>query len=259
MHIAIIQQHVEVSDKKANFTNVAKLVDQAVQKSPSTDLIILPELWSTGYALKELTQLASTDGEEEALFLRKLAIKHNVWFAGGSVAAKTKNGIANRAQIIDRQGKLVRTYDKVHLVPMLDEDKYLIAGNTSCIYTIEGITFGFAICYDIRFCQFIHKLALGGAEAIIVSAQWPLARINHWKTLLQARAIENQCYVLAANNTAPGSTPFGGSSMAYGPNGDIIFTMGETQEIRHVEIDTRLVQQTREQIPLFQDRRPELY
>jgi len=259
MHIAIIQQHVEIADKKANFANVTALVEQALQNNPSTGLIILPELWSTGYALKELSCLASSDGEEEALFLAKLAVKYNVWFAGGSVAAKTSNGITNRAQVINRDGELQQIYDKVHLVPMLAEDKYLIAGNSLCTYTIEDITFGFAICYDIRFCQFIHKLALDGAEAIIVSAQWPLGRINHWKTLLQARAIENQCYVLAANNVAKGNTVFGGSSMACGPDGDIIFTMGDTQEIRHIETDTRRVQKAREQIPIFQDRRPELY
>lgn len=259
MHIAIIQQQVEVADKKANFTNVNQLVDKALQKTPSTDLIILPELWSTGYALKQLDQLASTNGEEEAQFLTNLAIKHNVWFAGGSVAAKTEEGITNRAQVIDRQGNLRQTYDKVHLVPMLDEDKYLVAGDQSCTYTIEGVTFGFAICYDIRFCQFMHKLALDGAEAIIVSAQWPLARINHWKTLLQARAIENQCYVLAANNITHDNHPFGGTSMACGPDGNTIFELGDTQEIRHAQIDTQLVQQIREQIPIFQDRRPELY
>ncbi|BHH85959.1 carbon-nitrogen family hydrolase [Desulforhopalus sp. 52FAK] len=259
MHIAIIQQHVEVADKKANFANVTDLVEKALQQNPSTDLVILPELWSTGYALKELGRLASRNGEEEALFLAELANKHNVWFAGGSVAAKTMDGITNRAQIIDRQGNLCCIYDKVHLVPMLDEHKYLVAGDKSCTYTIEGITFGFAICYDIRFCQFIHKLALDGAQAIIVSAQWPLSRINHWQALLKARAIENQCYVLAANNITHDSHPFGGSSMVYGPDGNTIFELADAEAIRHTEIDTRLVQQIRQQIPIFQGRRPELY
>ena len=214
MNIVIIQQQVTLADKKANYCNVTKLVENATQQNPSADVIILPELWSTGYALKELDQLASEGGEEEANFLGELARKHDVWFAGGSVAAKTGQGIVNRAQIINRQGVLQQTYDKIHLVPMLNEDKYLIAGNSICIYPIDGIRFGFAICYDIRFCQFIHKLALDGAQALIVSAQWPMARVNHWKALLHARAIENQCYVLAANNISSGQTPFGGSSMA---------------------------------------------
>lgn len=255
----MIQQQVELADKNANYANVAKLVEDATQQNPSADLIVLPELWSTGYALKELDQLASEGGEEEASFLGELARKHDVWFAGGSVAAKTGQGIVNRAQIIDRQGVLQQTYDKIHLVPMLNEDKYLKAGNSSCVYTIEGTTFGFAICYDIRFCQFIHKLALDGAQALIVSAQWPMARINHWKALLHARAIENQCYVLTANNISTGQTPFAGNSIALAPDGELLADLGDQQGFKQVEIDLQEVDKIRKQIPIFQDRRPELY
>lgn len=259
MQVTIIQQRVERGNKRNNFDRVKNLVQQAMAQSPPPDLIILPELWSTGYALEELSQLATRDGEEEALFLGNLARTYNVWFAGGSVAAKTDTGIVNRAQIINRKGDLKQFYDKVHLVPMLDEDKYLVAGNRSCVYTIENIVFGFAICYDIRFCGFIHKLALDGAQAIIVSAQWPLARITHWKTLLKARAIENQCYVLAANNMAGGTVPFAGASMACRPDGDTIIELGDAETIAQVKIDTQLVQNIRKQVPIFQDRRPELY
>lgn len=259
MRVAIIQQQVERARKKVNFDRVEHLVQQAMVNSPPPDLIILPELWSTGYALKELAQLASSEGEEEAIFLGKLAKKNNVWFAGGSVAAKTEAGIVNRAQIINREGDLKQVYDKVHLVPMLDEDKYLIAGSSSCIYTIEDMVFGFAICYDIRFCEFIHKLAVDGAQAIIVSAQWPRVRINHWKTLLKARAIENQCYVLAANNMAGGSVPFAGASMACTPDGETAIDLGDREGVAQVHIDTQRVETIRQQIPVFHDRRPELY
>ena len=259
MHISIIQQDVVLADKKANFKTVAKLVEQIATLSQPTDLVVLPELWSTGYALSELDRIASNDGDQEADFLGQLAQKHNLWFAGGSVAAKTKNGITNRAQIIDRSGSLQKFYDKVHLVPMLDEHTYLTAGNSTCIYKIEGITFGFAICYDIRFCQFIHKLALGGAEALIVAAEWPLIRLDHWQTLLRARAIENQCYVLAANNASDGDPAFAGHSIAHGPDGSILCQFEREQAIKQVTIDPVIVASIRKEIPLFPDRRPELY
>jgi predicted amidohydrolase len=259
MQIALIQLDVVLADKKANFANVERLVQQAANLSPVPDLIVLPELWSTGYALEDLHNLASKDGNEEAEFLGHLAKKYRIWFAGGSVAAKTKNGITNRAQIIDRSGTLMKTYDKIHLVPMLSEDKYLIAGNAVCVYEIEKIQFGFAICYDIRFCQFIHKLALLGAQALIVSAQWPLVRLNHWQTLLQARAIENQCYVLACNNVAANDPPFAGHSVAHGPDGSILCQFESRQDVRQVRIDPQIVEKTRREIPLFADRRPEFY
>ncbi len=142
---------------------------------------------------------------------------------------------------------------------MLDEHKYLTAGNSACIYTIENIVFGFAICYDIRFCSFIHKLAIDGAQAIVVSAQWPLARINHWKTLLRARAIENQCYILAANNMADGPVPFAGASMVCAPDGETVVELEDREDIAQVNIDTQLIESIRDQVPVFNDRRPELY
>ena len=259
MRITIIQLKVALADKKTNFATVTRLVEEAVDQDPRPDLIVLPELWSTGYALAELSHMASSDGHEEAEFLGKLAQKHNIWFAGGSVAAKTQNGITNRAQIIDRSGKLQNFYDKIHLVPMLEEHKYLSAGNSTCIHTIEGITFGFAICYDIRFCQFIQKLALDGAEALIVSAQWPHSRLSHWQTLLRARAIENQCYVLAANTISDGKPAFAGHSVAHGPDGGTLCQFEQQVESKQISIDLDIVSTIRRQIPVFHDRRPELY
>lgn len=259
MKIALIQQAVTPGNKQINYDRVTQLVEQALAASRKPDLVILPELWSTGYALAELDRLASDGGHEEAEFLGKLARKHRVWFAGGSVAAKTREGITNRAQIIDRDGVLQATYDKIHLVPMLNEDKYLAAGSKSCIYNIEGISFGFAICYDIRFCEFIRKLALGGAQVLVVAAEWPLVRLSHWQALLKARAIENQCYVLAANNVATGDAPFAGHSVAHGPDGRTLCQLEFQEGVNQVHIDLQAVELIRKAVPVFRDRRPEMY
>ncbi len=259
MHIALIQQAVSTADKKANYDRVNQLVEQALSLTFKPDIIVLPELWSTGYALESLEYLASDKGQEEAEFLGGLARKHNVWFAGGSVAARTSNGITNRAQIIDRKGELRAFYDKVHLVPMLREDKYLIAGNRLCVWEIEGISFGFAICYDIRFCEFIRKLALSGAQALIVAAEWPLVRLSHWQSLLKTRAIENQCYLLAANNVAMGDIPFAGHSVAHGPDGTSLCQFEFDEGVKVVSIDVSEVARIRSAVPVFSDRRPELY
>ena len=260
MRIALIQQAIVPGDKQANYDRVEALLSEAVTRSDAVpDVVVLPELWSTGYALDELGDLASEEGSEEADFLAELARKYDIWFAGGSVAAKTGKGITNRAQIIDRRGRLAATYDKTHLVPMLDEDKYLVAGDSCCLYTIENITFGLAVCYDLRFCEFIRKLAVKGAQALIISAEWPLVRLNHWQALLKARAIENQCYVLAANNTAMGDAPFAGHSQALAPDGGTLCRLGFQEGIATVEIDAETVDQIRRAVPVFKDRRPEIY
>lgn len=259
MQIAVIQPAIRCGDKKANYQRVTQLIEQAVGLCPKPDVIVLPELWSTGYALPELDHMASDQGLEEAAFLGKLAQKHAIWFAGGSVAAKTSEGITNRAQIINRQGELEAFYDKIHLVPMLDEHLYLTAGNQTCVHDIEGIPFGFAICYDIRFCEFIRKLALDGAQVLVVTAQWPLVRLSHWQALLKARAIENQCYLVAANNTAMGDAPFAGHSTALGPDGSSLLQFEFLEGVQQVTIDVTKVEEIRKAVPVFTDRRPDLY
>lgn len=259
MRIALIQQAVSPGDKQANFDRVSALVEQAVSHADRPDIIVLPELWSTGYALEKLKQLASDEGNEEAAFLGQLARTHGVWFAGGSVAAKTMSGITNRAQVINRSGELVAVYDKVHLVPMLNEHKYLIAGNSICVQDIEGLTFGFAICYDIRFCEFMRQLALKGAQVLIVAAEWPLVRLSHWQALLKARAIENQCYLLAANNTAMGAAPFAGHSQALAPDGSLLCQFEFQEGVQSVKLDAEVVNRIREAVPVFKDRRPDVY
>lgn len=259
MRIALIQLVVSPADKQANFDRVKALVQQAVSHAEKPDIIVLPELWSTGYALQQLAELASDEGNEEAAFLAHLACTYGVWFAGGSVAAKTPSGITNRAQVINRSGELIAIYDKVHLVPMLDEHKYLIAGNSCCVQEIEGLTFGLAICYDIRFCEFIRKLALKGAQAILVAAEWPLVRLSHWQALLKARAIENQCYVLAANNTAMGTAPFAGHSQALAPDGSLLCQFEFQEGVQHLSLDAEVVKRIREAVPVFRDRRPDVY
>lgn len=258
MNITLIQQDVVMGDKVANFRTVRRLVEKAVNGENRPDLIVLPELWSTGYALEELSVLASDNGNEEAEYLGKMASDFGVWFAGGSVAAKTGDGIVNRAQVITPHGELAAWYDKVHLVPMFDEDRYMIGGNQNCLHEIEGVNIGFAICYDLRFGEFLHHLCLSGSKILIICAQWPMKRIKHWQILLQARAIENQCFVIGVN-AAGTRDGHGGNSMAVAPDGRILRQLGLDEVYSTVSLDLEEVKRTREAVPVFEGRRPEIY
>ncbi len=259
MRVSVIQFDVVRGDKRANFAIVEERVKELVASPLKPDLVVLPELWSTGYVLERISELATVEGGEEADFLGSLARKNNIWFAGGSVAAKVGGKLRNRAQVIDRTGELKACYDKIHLVPMFDEHIYFDGGQQSLVYEIEDFPFGFIVCYDLRFGELTRKLALDGARALIVSAQWPKVRMHHWQVLLQARAVENQFYVVAANVSSSVKKTFAGHSAIYAPDGSVVESAAFEDGAISADLRVDDVQNIREAVPVFKDRRPDCY
>lgn len=260
MNAAVIQMDVRKGDVAANRAAVAAKTALAVQRQPRPEVIVLPELWASGYDLERARELSSPLGEEDAAFLGELAVKYGIAFAGGSVLSREGERVYNRAQVIDAQGRYVAGYNKVHLFRLMDEDTYLGQGSASLQFTLCGMRCASVICYDIRFCEFIRTQALRGAEVLFVSAQWPLARKDHWTTLLRARAIENQMYVVACNRCGvTDGVTFGGHSMIIRPDGVPVAVADEEEDILIAALDPALVTATRAAIPVFQDRVPDLY
>ena len=260
MRVCAIQMNVITGDRKANRAAVTDLTERAVRSDCPPDVIILPELWSTGYALDRASELASPGGEADAEFLGELAIRHHVAFAGGSVLAEVDGRIRNRAQVIDKKGMLTAFYDKIHLFRLMDEERYLDRGNDICLFELEGMRCALAICYDIRFCEFVRRLAVEGAEALFVSAEWPLSRRTHWEILLRARAVENQMYVAACNRCgSSGQEIFAGQSMMIAPDGTIMAQGGGEESLVCADMDIEAVRRMRKTIPVFEDRVPLLY
>ncbi len=164
--------------------------------------------------------------------------------------------------MLNREGEVIHRYDKIHLVPMLDEPKYLEGGrNKAGHFELDGVKMGVVICYDLRFPELLRPLALNGAKVIHIVAQWPSARIEHWKYLLHARAIENQCYIIAVNSSGScKETQFAGESLVIDPAGKLV-TSGpsEKEASLHVTLQLEKVTETRKSIPIFTSRVPHLY
>ena len=261
MRVGILQMDVIKGDRQANYAKVRHMVAEAMAASPAPDVLVLPELWSTGYALEEKDKLASPMGKLDADFLGELARQYHVSFIGGSVMSLRDDGqVANRAQVIDAEGNYVAGYDKIHLFRLMDEDKYLAQGEASLLFEMGGMRCASVICYDIRFCELIRKLAVEGAEALFVSAEWPLPRREHWVTLLRARAIENQMYVVACNRCGTtGEEVFAGNSMIIAPDGTVLAHADTEEDIICADFDPEIVRQTRDKIQVFNDRVPQLY
>lgn len=257
LRMALFQMDIVFGEPESN----KKSIEQYFKKIDSTvDIVVLPELWNTGYDLKRLDDIADENAKDSIAFLKQLAKYYHVNIVGGSVAKQTSKGVTNTMLVINREGELISTYDKAHLFRLMNEEAFLIPGNDTGLFSIEDQPSAGVICYDIRFPEWIRTHMVSGANMLFVVAQWPLARIDHWKALLTARAIENQCYVIACNRVGedPNNT-FGGHSMIINPWGEVIRQAGTEEEIVYDSIDLSDVNTIRKTIPIFDDRRPDIY
>ncbi|WNR42389.1 carbon-nitrogen family hydrolase [Paenibacillus roseipurpureus] len=260
LHLALIQMDITIGEPDTNYGHLAQLLLQAVNGEQKPDVIIFPEMWNTGYALTEIHQLADVNGERTKAFLSAFAHEHQVNIIGGSIANKRGDRVLNTIYAWDREGREMAEYSKIHLFRLMDEEKFLHSGDQLGLFELEGVPAGAMICYDIRFPELSRKLALDGARILFVPAEWPHPRLHHWRTLLMARAIENQMYVVSCNRVGTsGTTNFFGHSMVIDPWGEVLVEGDESEAILRAEIDLEEVVRVRGKIPVFEDRRPHLY
>ena len=225
MKISIAQFKSELGKITENFSTAARLIEAA----QNSDVILLPELWSTGYYPTPVENFADVDGERTKQFLCAVAKKFSVNIIGGSVIVDSGGKIFNRCIVINRQGEIVATYDKTHLFSFAQEDKVFSAGNKISIVELDGVRCGLAICYDLRFPEFFRKIALAGAEIIFIPATWSLKRLTPRQILTKARAIENQIFIVFANSS--------GKSEVVNPRGEVVVESGRGEEILTAEIN----------------------
>jgi predicted amidohydrolase len=261
LRLALIQMHVEAGNPDANFEAAAHWLAQVVSAPSKPDLIMLPEMWNTGYAWDRIGDIADPAGSRTSAFMADFCRKHQVTVLAGSIAEKHPDGkVTNTIHVFGPDGKECASYSKIHLFRLMNEHLHLKAGEKTGQFELSDIPAAAMICYDIRFPELARKLALAGARILFVPAQWPNPRMHHWRTLLQARAIENQMFVAACNTVGEsGGTSFFGHSMIIDPWGEVLAEAGEEETVLSAEIDLSLVTEVRGRIPVFEDRRPHLY
>jgi predicted amidohydrolase len=258
--VSLLQMDIALGEPDRNFEKLSVMLEQAILAVPKPDVIVFPEMWNTGYALEQIQQLADEDGERTKQFISAFCLKHRVHIIAGSIAEKKADEVRNTVYVFNRAGELTSQYSKMHLFRLMDEEKFLASGDTIGKAEIDSIPAGIMICYDIRFPELARTLALDGAKILFVPAEWPHPRLHHWRTLLMARAIENQMFVVSCNRVGiSGSTRFCGHSLIIDPWGEIIAEGGEQEELISAAIDLAEVNKVRSRIPIFEDRRPELY
>lgn len=255
--IALAQFEIKLGSPADNIATGFNFIREAVQQCAS--LIVLPELWTSGYDLVNREKYVPIN-QEVLDDLHSLASEHNI-LIGGSFITRNQDAYANTFVLIQPGAVKPIRYHKIHLFRSLDEFEYFQPGSHfSCTDTPIGKV-GLAICYDVRFPEMFRAYSRNRVELLLVAAQWGAERSAHWRTLLRARAIENQYFVAAANAVGPlRDKTIAGYSAVIDPWGETLAEAdGFEQKLLTAEIDLDTIQAAAARIPSRDDARNDLY
>jgi predicted amidohydrolase len=248
MKISVIQPDTVWEDKHLNFENISALV---VPLFDQTDLVILPEMFNTGFSMNPEKLCEPPDGE--TFKWMKIISEKGKFGVCGSYTVKHNLNYYNRWAFVSPDNK-VRHYDKRHLFSMGGEDKHFSAGKSRLDFSFRGMKISPYICYDLRFPVWSRNSEV--SDLLIYSANWPESRKDVWTTLLKARAIENQCYVAGSNRTGTDKAgiAYCGESVIISPRGEIIVS-AETERECSVTAEISLAELTdfRKKFPVAND------
>lgn len=250
MKIALVQYNPVWEDKEQNKKKIKQLLDE--YKEPA-DIIIFPEMTLTGFTMRTAEMSELTKGDTFTFFANLAKEKNCTVLAG--LIERSGSYIFNSLLHINWQGDLMDTYHKIHPYTNSGEDKHYKAGENPVTAMINGWKVGLSICYDLRFPELYRFYGKQKAGMIVNIANWPVPRIEHYKTLLKARAIENQCYVAGVNRIGedPEGHKYNGFSSVFDPSGNEIITCENAEMIIAAEINHEAIEKVRTQLPFLND------
>ncbi len=254
--ITLAQLNVVYGDFSANREKAFSAIQAAA--ASGSDLILFPELWSSGYDLSNSRKYAELN--ETLLPQLQTISDENQISITGSLIESRDNSLFNTFAWV-RPGAALLRYNKIHLFQLLGEKDHLSPGNRPVMGSFKGFTVGLSICYDLRFPDLFRIYAGNGASLLLLCAEWPAIRIDHWNLLTQARAVENQTFLAAVNAVGPsGNEVFGGCSRVVDPSGKILAECpSDGESLLQVELDDLEIVRSRERMYSFSDRQEDAY
>jgi len=250
--VAGLQLDIVWGDKRANFERVRRFAAEA--KDRGVELLVLPEMFATGFLL-EPAATAEGEGGETTAFLRDLAREHGMAVVGGLVRTRRNGRGANVAIAVAPDGRVLAEYSKTHLISLYGEGAAHEAGAAPRPFAFAGVEMACFICYDLRFPE-LFRLVAAGTSIVLVIASWPSLRQRHWDLLLPARAVENQQFVVGVNRVGSGGGhAFIGGTAIYDPLGNELAHGGDAEGLVVAELDLDLVAKARAGLPALGDRR----
>lgn len=251
MNVHLVQYDIAWEDKAANHARVAAMLEETRPEAGS--LVVLPEMFSTGFSMN-LEATAQGEGREDEAFVTTLARKHRSCVIAGVVSPVSGGRARNESVAFGPDGALLARYVKMQPFMLGGEGECYDAGGEVVTFAWQGFTVAPLVCYDLRFPEHFRRAVKLGANLMVVIANWPVKRYHHWLTLLQARAIENLCYVVGVNRT--GSDPqlhYNGRSVVVSPHGHIIADAGEGECVVTAPVEVAEVAGWRSQFPALRD------
>ena len=264
MRVAIAQIDVAQGEFEKNLQLVETYAKDA--KLGGAEIVVFPEMFLCGFNYKKNLEFLQTNGTFAEEKLCDIAQRNNICICGSIPHLNDTDTLpSNRFLFVSADGKILSTYDKIHLFSVFNENKYVKSGDEIVVADTPFGKIGFAVCYDIRFPDLFVKMAKRGAKLIIISSAFPHPRSEHWRILSRARAIENQCFVVAVNRA--GTENFGKNSVKYFGMSAVIDPWGtvlaeapqDLQSLTFADINLDEVDAIRSKIPAFQDRREDIY
>lgn len=255
MHVAGVQLDIAWEDKKANHAKARALLGKA--KVPKGALVVLPEMWSTGFSL-DVPKVAEGAARETETFLAGQARELGAIVLGGVVNIGPDGRGRNESVALGPDGALLARYAKIHPFSYGEESKRYAGGSEVVVFPCGGFQTAPFVCYDLRFPEIFRAAVRKGAQLFTVIANWPEPREAHWLALLKARAIENQAYVVGVNRC--GRDPklaYSGRSQIIGPKGDVLADAGTAEGVMGAEIDLAPLLEWRRTFPALADMKSE--
>jgi len=248
MKIALVQYSPAWEDKEANKKKILSLLHDV----KGVELFIFPEMTLTGFTMKSKEMSETINGNSFRFFSSIAKEKSTNIFAG--IIERRNTRTYNTLIHIKPDGNLLKLYRKIHPFSYSGENEYYNAGTKPAYTNIKNWKIGLSICYDLRFPELYRKYGKKGTHLIVNIANWPDTRIEHWRILLKARAIENQCYIAGVNRV--GKDPklnFVGFSSVFDPMGKEIAAVENEEKVIIVELDKNYVNEVRTKFPFLDD------
>ncbi|MFB6110428.1 MAG: carbon-nitrogen family hydrolase [Halodesulfurarchaeum sp.] len=265
MKLSLLQVRIEGGDRAANRERIEDAIESAA--ADGADLLALPELWNVGFFASEHYEAAAEPLSGPTFDrMAELAADHEVAIVAGSIiedlaetrgATPAETGLANTSVVFGPDGRRLATYRKRHLFGYESaEAELLTPGDSLGVAEIGGFTVGITTCYDLRFPELYRELLDAGVTLVVVPSAWPYPRIEHWTTLIRARAVENLFYVAGVNGVGPAGGDAGliGRSRVVDPWGTAVSAGGTGAETVDAVIDPKRVTDVRERFPALRDR-----